>query len=115
MGKMTRSLALAGLAVTAGMAFNASPAMASPAAPVASITATRSIAPKAQSPRHDSIVGYYRTLRACDAAGRSGEHRNRWDDYDCNRVRNGGRRGSWALQVNGGGNSHHDGHINNRH
>lgn len=111
MGKMTRTLTLAGVAVTAGLAFGA-PAMAAPAAPAApaaSVTSAHSTA-KAHGPRYDRVAGYYRSLRACDAAGRSGEHRNRWEDYDCNRVRSGGRRGSWALQVHLGGDSHHNRH-----
>jgi hypothetical protein len=126
MGKMTRTLALAGLALTAGMVFTAAPAMASPATPAGSVTSgAHNSAPasarkvqtsshKGQSPRRDSVVGHYRTLRACDAAGRSGERRGRWDDYDCNRVRSGGRSGSWALQAHWGGDRHHDNHHDNR-
>jgi hypothetical protein len=48
---------------------------------------------------NDWIAGYYRTARACERAGWVGERFNKWDDYDCERVRFGFRRGMWALEV----------------
>jgi hypothetical protein len=47
----------------------------------------------------EDVVGYFRTLRACERVGRIGEWRDRWEDYDCNRVRWGFRRGFWELEV----------------
>ncbi|GAB2584990.1 hypothetical protein Aab01nite_53450 [Paractinoplanes abujensis] len=49
--------------------------------------------------RNDEVVGYFRTLRACERVGRIGEFRDRWDDYDCYRVRYGFNRGAWVLEV----------------
>lgn len=114
MNKATRTLAMAGLALTAGAAFGGTPAMASPAAAGPAASAQSGVA-KAQSPRRDRVVGFYRTLRACDMAGRAGEHSNRWDDYDCTRVRTGMRRGTWALQASWGGNRNHDTHQSGNH
>ena len=106
MNRTTRTLAMAGLALTAGAAFGATPALASPA-PAGPAAAAKSSAAKPPNPRRDRGVGFYRTLRACDLVGRSGEHRDRWDDYDCTRVRTGMRRGTWALQAHGGSNHTH--------
>ena len=112
MNKATRTLALAGLALTAGAAFGGTPAMASPAAagPAAS---ARSSAVKAHHPRRDRVVGFYRTLRACDLVGRAGEHTDRWDDYDCTRVRAGMHRGTWALQAHWGDHNTHQSSTHN--
>jgi hypothetical protein len=108
MNKATRTLAMTGLALTAGAAFAGTPAMASPATP-AGPAASAAVGAKAQTPRRDRVVGFYRTLRACDLVGRRGEFRDRWDDYDCTRVRVGMRRGSWALLAHWGGHRSHGG------
>ncbi|MGX6603464.1 hypothetical protein ACWKSP_15175 [Micromonosporaceae bacterium Da 78-11] len=110
MNKATRALMTVGLAMTAGATFSAAPAMAAPAKPAAPAAAAQSGPHQAQTPRRDRIVGYYGNLRTCDLAGRSGERRDRWDDYDCTRVRVGVRRGSWALQAHWGGQWHNQDH-----
>jgi hypothetical protein len=127
MGKATRTLAMAGMALFASVAVGAGPAMA--AAPTSVVTtvssqvaakpAAATTAPTTAKSR-DRVVGYYRNLRSCDLAGRSGERHGRWNNYDCERVRSGHRRGVWALEVNWGhGNwghgGHGNGHNNNGH
>ena len=47
----------------------------------------------------DRVVGFYRTLRGCELAGRFGERAGHWDEHDCSPVRVGLRRGAWALSV----------------
>ena len=123
MGKATRSLAMAGMALIAGATVGAGPAMAS--APIAqapsvlgATVSTQVAVKQVQVQSRDRVVGYYRTLRSCDHAGRLGERRGRWDSYDCDRVRHGFRRGWWALEVRWGhGNGGHGngGHGNGGH
>ncbi|MBU2670985.1 hypothetical protein KOI35_46555 [Actinoplanes bogorensis] len=111
---MTRLLTTAGMGVLAAVAFGVGPAQAA-----SSTSATQ------QADRHrdrDVVVGYYRSYRACDLAGRIGERFGKWDDYDCDYQRRGfDRRGVFALEVeqrgwgggwNGGWNrpGHHRGH-----
>jgi hypothetical protein len=121
MGKATRTLAMAGMALIAGVTVGAGPAMASaPSASAPSATVSTQVAVK-QVQSRDRVVGYYRTLRSCDHAGRLGERRGRWDSYDCSRVRHGIRRGWWSLEVqwgnhgNGGNNNGNGGHNNGGH
>lgn len=54
------------------------------------------------------MVGYHDTLRRCERAGHIGEWRDRWDDYDCYRVRWGIHRG--ALEVDYGHDRDDDDH-----
>ncbi|WP_250009568.1 hypothetical protein [Actinoplanes sp. M2I2] len=92
-----RVFAVTGLGVLAGLTIGAGPAQASPAT-----TQTDAKPGAGQTQQHrdrDGVVGYYRTLGACDLAGRVGEHFGRWDDYDCDLIRVGFRRGVWALEV----------------
>ncbi|MEV6848739.1 hypothetical protein [Actinoplanes sp. NPDC051411] len=97
MNKLTRLLTVTGMGAFAALAIGAGPAQAAStsASPVA-----KSSAGQAQQ-RHgwDRTVGYYRSARACEIAGRVGERFGRWDDHDCGFVRFGFRRGSWELQV----------------
>jgi hypothetical protein len=97
MDKLMRTAAFAGMGLFAALAVSAGPAQAAG-------TSGQSVAKPAtkQVQQHhdrDRIVGYYRSLGACELAGRIGERFNRWDDHDCNRVRFGFRHGSWALSI----------------
>ena len=102
MSKATHMLAMAGMALVAGTAFGASPAAAAPAASQPTTAATSSAAVRVQSQAGDRVVGYYRTRRSCERAGRVGEFFGRWDDYNCNLLRWGHRRGWWVLSVDNG-------------
>ncbi|MBL7256833.1 hypothetical protein [Paractinoplanes lichenicola] len=98
MNKAVRTFTMMAMGLVAGATMAAGPAMAadSTKAPAAK-PATTTKAEKGWG--RDRVVGYFRTLRACEQAGRIGEFRNRWDDYDCDRVRFGFKRGLWALEV----------------
>jgi hypothetical protein len=97
MGKTMRFLTLAGMGLLAGVSLGAGTAQAAPAAERSGSTT----AAHQQAARwgNDDVVGYYRTIRTCLQAGRIGERFGAWDDYDCERVRFGFRRGAWALIV----------------
>jgi hypothetical protein len=84
-------LAVTGMALLAGLAFGASPAMASSSTSSATTTA------KTSTYYHggDDVVGIYRSRMACYNAGERGENRGEWDSYDCDPI--GGRR--FALTV----------------
>ncbi len=122
MNRATRMLTLLGMGLMAGATVGAAPALATDAA---TPSASKSSTVKVQQHRdNDRIVGFYRTLRACERAGWIGERFNKWDDYDCERVRFGFRRGLWALEVeqdqhwNRPGHGHGpwgNGHGNNGH
>ncbi|WP_433305090.1 hypothetical protein ACQP2F_17130 [Actinoplanes sp. CA-030573] len=111
MKKIIRAAAITGIGLVAGIAVGAGPAQAA--------TATGGHTPGAQTQAHwnddSDTVGYYRSLRTCERVGRIGEFRDRWDDYDCTRVRWGFHRGAWALTVDygwdgdGDWNGHHGG------
>ena len=107
MNKVSRMLAIAGMALAAGATIGATPAMAS------SSTTQQGTTIAAQSQSGDRIVGYYRSLGQCERAGRFGEWTNRWDDHDCYRLRHGFRHGWWVLSVDWGWNNGH--HGNNNH
>nr|WP_221377216.1 hypothetical protein [Actinoplanes polyasparticus] len=94
----TRILTLVGLSLMTGATLGAAPAMASTSAPD---TAARAATTTADSPRRDRewTEGYYDSRRECEWAGKRGEWRDRWDDYDCDRVRFGPYRGEWRLTV----------------
>ncbi|MBU2668873.1 hypothetical protein KOI35_35725 [Actinoplanes bogorensis] len=126
MNKAARTFTMLAMGLVAGATIGAGPAMAadsatSPAAKPSTTTTTKAQAGWGR----DRVVGYFRTLRACEKAGRIGEFTNRWDDYDCDRVRFGFKRGLWALEVSqdwrGGGHGHgpwgggHGGHHGGGH
>jgi len=94
MNKLTRVLAMTGMALVAGATIGAGPASAAPAgAPSTPQSADH------WSPGHERVVNYYRSRMDCNRAGHLGEMRNRWDSHDCRQVRGGFRRGWWALVV----------------
>lgn len=100
MNKTMRVLTMAGMGILAGLTIGAGPAQASDAGTGSAAKAAPSKAAHVQQFHgRDRVVGYYRSLRACERAGRIGELRDRWDDYDCDYVRYGFRRGVWALEV----------------
>jgi hypothetical protein len=109
MNKVTRTLAMTGIAMAAGLTVGVGPASASPAGP----------APSAPTADHkfkkDKLVGFYRSPRACVQAGELGERRHKWDDYDCDRVQRGVRRGWFSLTASwdqrGGPWGHHGSHA----
>ena len=119
MGKRVRILTVAGMALVAGAAIGASPAQATTSTGQA---ATKPAQVQVQSGGdRDWVAGYYRSYRACERAGWLGERFNRWDEYECDRVDWGFRRGWVALEVEsndwgwGGGNGHGHGHGNGNH
>src|SRR5688500_13763764 len=96
----TRILAVLGMGLMTGSSFGASPAQA--AAPAGQGLAKPSVSQAQQPWDDDDVIGYYRTLRACERVGRIGEWADRWEDYDCERVRRGFHRGMWKLEVERG-------------
>ena len=109
MNSAARMLTMTGMAIVAGAMFSAGPAAAASASP----TSATSKAPAA-SQSSSKIVKYYRSERDCERAGRIGERRDKWDDYDCYRVRSGHHRARYALRVSWDHRGHgHDGHNNN--
>lgn len=99
MNRATRMLTLLGMGLMAGATVGAAPALAADTpAPSAGKPSTVQVQKHWDNDR-DRVVGYYRTLRACERAGWIGERFNKWEDSDCERVRFGFRRGLWALEV----------------
>jgi hypothetical protein len=97
MNRVTRLLAIAGLGLGAAVTIGAGPAQAA-----ANTTQGTTHSATTQVRGHwddDEVVGYFRTARACERVGRIGELRDRWDDYDCTRVRFGFNRGAYVLEV----------------
>jgi hypothetical protein len=92
MNKATRTLAMTGMALIAGLTLGVGPASAASSTTATNTTATRT-APQADRDR------LYPTLRSCLRAGRLGEIYGRWDSFDCNRIRWGSYRGWWELDV----------------
>jgi hypothetical protein len=110
MNKAMRMLTLVGMGLMASATIGATPALAADAA---GQTAAKKPVVKVQQHRdNDWVAGYYRTARACERAGWVGERFNKWDDYDCERVRYGFRRGMWALEVERDRNWFRPGHGN---
>ncbi|MBB4693877.1 hypothetical protein [Paractinoplanes abujensis] len=100
MNKLTRALTLGGFGVLTALTVGMGPAQAAPAAPAGPATADSKITASQNMWRGESqIVGFYRSLRACQLAGMYGERSGAWDDFDCYVVRVGPRRGAWALDV----------------
>src|ERR1700759_368476 len=92
MNRITRVLAMAGLGIGATIAL-AGPAQAAN-------THSASASTRANW-GDDDVVGYYNSSIACDRAGRLGEIRGDWDDYDCSPAGFGFRGGNWELTVDG--------------
>ena len=116
MNKMTRLLTTAGMGLLAGVAFGVGPAQAADASATATAQAPSSATQQADRHRdRDVVVGYYRSYRACDLAGRIGERFGRWDDYDCDyQHRSFDRRGVFALEVERGWGWNRPGHHGRR-
>jgi hypothetical protein len=95
MNKVARITTVAGMGAIAALAIGAGPAQA---AGSSSQDAAKPAATQAAQFR-GQVVGFYRSPRACDLAGRIGERFNRWDRHGCGFVRFGVHRGSWALTV----------------
>jgi hypothetical protein len=96
MNRITRLLAVAGLGLGTAVAIGAGPAQAAPAAAQGS---TQSAQGGYYGYDDDEVVGYFRTRSACERVGRLGEWRDRWDDYDCERVGFGHSRRGYVLRV----------------
>jgi hypothetical protein len=96
MNRLTRLLAIAGIGLGATVVVGAGPAQAA----TTTQGVTQSVSSQVRGDwSDDEVVGYFRTLRACERVGRIGEIRERWEDYDCSRVRFGFARGAWVLEV----------------
>ena len=111
MNKATRMLTMLGMGLVAGATIGAGPAVAADSTSPAPKASTATKAQQHDRDR-DRVVGFYRSLRACEFAGRIGERFDKWDDYDCERVRFGFRRGFWALEVEQDRWGHGGGHWN---
>jgi hypothetical protein len=90
-------MTMGGMGALAALAIGAGPAQA--AGTSNSAAAKPSAGQARQHHGGDRTVGYYRSGRACELAGRIGERFGRWDDHDCDFVRFGFHRGQWELQV----------------
>src|SRR5690242_229135 len=97
MKRTMRFLTLAGMGVLAGASLGMGPAQAASAA--GQTGAGSSVQQHQNSWGSQDVVGYYRNIGSCLQAGRIGERFGAWEDYDCERVRWGFRRGAWALIV----------------
>ncbi|GAA0462651.1 hypothetical protein Aca07nite_25680 [Actinoplanes capillaceus] len=103
MNKMTRALAMTGVAAAAGLAISAGPAVASPAGPTAVEAKPRAAATQQQGFKtRERIHGFYRSPRTCHRIGKAGVWQERWERYTCFRVYRGIHRGEWALKVSYG-------------
>jgi hypothetical protein len=108
MKRITRLLAMTGIGLAAGVAI-AGPAQAATAGDgTKTSSSTSHAATKSPTFWHndDDVVGYFNSPIRCERAGRLGEIRDRWDDYDCRRVRFGFHRGDWELSVTYWGHDH---------
>ncbi|WP_250030299.1 hypothetical protein [Paractinoplanes maris] len=95
MNRVARLLAVAGLGLGTALAIGAGPAQAAPATAQGSQTVTGGH----YGYDDDEVVGYFRSWSACERVGRMGEWRDRWDDYDCDRVGFGHSRRGYVLTV----------------
>jgi hypothetical protein len=123
MNKLTRVLAMTGMALAATATIAAGAGSAAQAAPAASAKPQADASASQSSDRFGDrtrVIGYYRNAITCHRIGNLGEWRNRWDDHDCYRVRVGFHRGAWVLVAkwdrhggpghwNNGGPGHHPG------
>jgi len=116
MSKATRMLAMAGMALVAGATFSACPAAASTSTAQGTTAAKQNTQQTTQANHgrdREWVAGYFRTRRTCERVGWFGERRDRWDDYDCERVRR-GHRVFWRLEVERDRRGHWDNNNNNR-
>ncbi len=97
MNKLTRAITLGGFGVLTALTVGMGPAQAAPATPAT--PESRTTVSHNVWRGESQVVGFYRSPRACRLAGAYGERAGAWDDYDCDFVRVGARRGAWALQV----------------
>jgi hypothetical protein len=101
----TRILTLVGLSLVTGVAIGAGPAQASTSASTQQGSTQTQMRPWDDD---DDVEGYFDERRDCERAGRWGERRDRWDDYDCDFVRHGRHRGDWKLTVDRDDDDHDD-------
>jgi hypothetical protein len=94
MNKMTRALAMTGVAVATGVTVAAGPAAA-----VSTTTAPPAATQKQDFQRRDRIFGFYNSPRTCHRIGRIGQWKNQWQRYSCFKVYRGFHTGEWALKV----------------
>jgi hypothetical protein len=87
-------LTMTGMGVFAAVSVGAAPAMATTGAAQAPSQAATSAAKTTAAASRTRIIDIYSTRSECHFAGRLGERRGSWDDYDCYRI-----RGGFALRV----------------
>ena len=99
MSKATRMLAMTGMALVAGVTMAAGPAAASTSTAQGATSATQQQQVNTDRGRdREWVAGYFRSRLQCERVGRIGERFDRWDDYECERVRR-GFRVIWRLDV----------------
>ncbi|MBG0563260.1 hypothetical protein [Actinoplanes aureus] len=96
MNKVMRTLTMAGLGLLAGASVGA-PALAADSSGTTVKKPTKSQVQ--QDFGRERVAGFFRTYRACERAGRIGDWAGKWDEYECNPMRFGFRRGAWVLKV----------------
>jgi hypothetical protein len=95
MNRLTRMLTMTGMGVFAAVSVGAAPAMATTGSTQAPAQGASSAAKTTTTaPARSRIIDIYSSRTSCHYAGRLGERRGAWDDYDCYRV-----RGGYALRV----------------
>ncbi|MGK5683066.1 hypothetical protein [Actinoplanes sp. URMC 104] len=99
MNRITRLLAITGLGLGIAATVGAGPAQATTGTAQGAASSTAATSGAHYDWDDEEVVGYFRSLRACERVGRLGELRGRWDDYDCDRAGFGWGRGSWVLTV----------------
>ncbi|GIF00575.1 hypothetical protein [Paractinoplanes rishiriensis] len=120
MNKVTRFIAMTGLAFAASTTIGIGAASAANAAPATPSAESKTAAASKDRFGRDRVIGVYRSRITCHRIGNAGEWRNRWDDYRCVPVRVGFHRTAWKLiaEYNRGhhgfpgnwGPNHHQGH-----
>jgi hypothetical protein len=105
MNRITRILTMSGLGLVTGLTIGVGPASATTATgqgmspSAAGATETQTVDHRFDRDRDRSrIAGVYDSYRECDWAGRRGERRDRWDDYNCY-PRGFGWHRRWILKV----------------
>jgi hypothetical protein len=96
MNRFTRMLTMAGIGLMASVTMGAAPAVAVDSTDAGSARGESSARPWWGN---DRLVGFFRSYRACDDAGETGEDEGWWEDYDCVRVRSGLHNRRFALLV----------------
>jgi len=97
MNRITRILTMSGLGLVTGLTIGVGPASAATTPSAAAATGTQNVDLR-HDRDHDRIAGVFRSYRECDWAGRRGEWRDKWDDYDCD-PRGFGWHRRWILKV----------------